>query len=307
VDSVAPWASGTRSAGLNEIEVYGLPAPTLAENNAANATVGTAAATGDPDAGATHTFDLVSGTGDTDNAAFTLSSAGVLSINDPTNYEVKTSYSIRVRATDNGSPGLSYEKAFTISVTNVNEAVLTVALTGSSVTEHLATNTTVGTFSSTDTDTGNSHSYSLVSGTGSDDNASFNISGNTLRTTAVFDFETKSSYTIRVRSTDQGGLFTEQDFAITILDANDTALGPGAQHCADRREQHPWSHRRHFQHHGSRTQVRPTPTPWWAAPAASTTAASASPATNSSSTSAPTLKPSPPMPFACAPRTMGPV
>jgi len=78
------------------------------------------------------------------------------------------------------------EAAFIVVVNNVNEAVLSVALTGSSVNENAAINTTVGTFSSTDTDTGNTHSYTLVAGTGSDDNASFNISGSTLRTSRRF-------------------------------------------------------------------------------------------------------------------------
>ncbi|MFN9912220.1 MAG: hypothetical protein ACK53L_06530, partial [Pirellulaceae bacterium] len=39
-----------------------------------------------------------------------------------------------------------------------------------------------------------------------------------LRATSSFNFETKSSYTIRVRSTDQGGLFTEKTFTISITD-----------------------------------------------------------------------------------------
>ncbi|HEY6072324.1 MAG TPA: hypothetical protein VIV15_02775, partial [Anaerolineales bacterium] len=53
-------------------------------------------------------------------------------------------------------------------------------------------------------------------GTGSTDNASFNISGARLRTSAVFNFLVQSSYSIRVRSTDQGGLFTEKAFTITV-------------------------------------------------------------------------------------------
>jgi hypothetical protein len=172
------------------------------------------------DAGDTHVFTLVSGTGDTDNSAFTLSEAGVLTSNVIPDLETKSSYSIRVRATDGG--GLFSEAVFTVAVNNVNEAVLTVALSGSSVNENAAVNTTVGTLSSTDTDIGDTHSYSLVSGTGSDDNASFNISGNALRLTGSANFEAKSSYAVRVRSTDQGGLFAEQDFTITVNDINES-------------------------------------------------------------------------------------
>ena len=51
---------------------------------------------------------------------------------------------------------------------------------------------------------------------------------NELRTAASFDFETKSSYSIRVRSTDAGGLAIEQPFTITVNDA------PRLQAIADR-------------------------------------------------------------------------
>ena len=37
-------------------------------------------------------------------------------------YEVKSSYSIRVRVTDSGSPALSFEKQLTVTVTDANEA-----------------------------------------------------------------------------------------------------------------------------------------------------------------------------------------
>src|SRR5205807_117302 len=73
-------------------------------------------------------------------------------------------------------------------------------------------------------DAANTFTYTLVTGTGSTDNASFNIggiSGDSLRTSAVFDFETKSSYSIRVRTTDQGGLFFEKAFTVTINDVNE--------------------------------------------------------------------------------------
>jgi len=49
-----------------------------------------------------------------------------------------------------------------------------------------------------------------VAGIGSDDNGSFTIVGNTVQTAASFDFEAKSSYTVRIRATDQGGLSVEK-------------------------------------------------------------------------------------------------
>ncbi len=88
------------------------------ENQPPGTTVGTLNAT-DTEPGDAHSFALVSGAGDADNAWFTIAghslrTAAVL------DYEVKNSYSIRVRAVDSG--GLSVEKPFTITVTDANDA-----------------------------------------------------------------------------------------------------------------------------------------------------------------------------------------
>jgi hypothetical protein len=93
-----------------------------------------------------------------------------------------------------------------------------ISLSNSSVVENQPVNTTVGDFSSTDPDTGDTFTYTLVAGTGNTDNASFNISGVSLRTSEVFDYETQNSYSIRVRSTDQGGLYFEKAFTITVTE-----------------------------------------------------------------------------------------
>ncbi len=74
---------------------------------------------------------------------------------------------------------------------------------------------------STDADAANTFTYTLVVGNGDTDNASFNISGSNLRITASPDFETKSSYSVRVRTTDQGGLTFEKAFTISINDLCD--------------------------------------------------------------------------------------
>ncbi len=58
---------------------------------------------------------------------------------------------------------------------------------------------TVGGLSSTDVDSGDTFTYTLVSGTGDTDNASFNVSGANLVTAAVFNFEVKNSYSVRVQ------------------------------------------------------------------------------------------------------------
>src|SRR4051794_9940719 len=115
------------------------------------------------------------------------------------------------------SPGGS-STTVSVTVTCVNDPPTDIALSNSSVNENQPINTVVGTFSTTDPDVGDTHTYTLVGGAGSTDNGSFNISGNQLRTSAVFNFEIKNSYSIRVRTTDSGGLFFEKIFTITVND-----------------------------------------------------------------------------------------
>jgi ELWxxDGT repeat protein len=109
------------------------------------------------------------------------------------------------------------------AISSSNTAPTSLTLSASSIAENQASGTSVGTFSTTDPDAGDTFTYTLVSGTGSTDNASFTIDGSTLKTAASFDFETKSSYSIRVRTTDQGGLSYEKQFTITVLDVNEAA------------------------------------------------------------------------------------
>ncbi len=100
--------------------------------------------------------------------------------------------------------------------TQINQPPTDILLSSNSIAENQTINTVVGTLSSTDPNAGDTFIYNLVSGDGSTNNGSFNISGNQLRTSEVFDYETKNSYAIRIRTTDQGGQFFEKAFTITI-------------------------------------------------------------------------------------------
>lgn len=63
--------------------------------------------------------------------------------------------------------------------------------------------------------------YTLVTGDGDTDNAEFTIIGNNLILTNAADYETKTSYSLRVRSTDDYGTFKETSFTIEVIDLND--------------------------------------------------------------------------------------
>ena len=124
--------------------------------------------------------------------------------------------------------GLATEQVLTIHVTDFNETPTAIALSNNSVVEKESIGAVVGNLITTDPDTDDQFTYALVSGEGSDNNASFAIDGGVLKTAEVFDFRSKSSYTVRIRSTDSGGLSTEQAFTIAISDVRiggfDTAL-----------------------------------------------------------------------------------
>jgi methyl coenzyme M reductase gamma subunit len=172
----------------------------------------------DPDAGDTHTYSLVEGEGDDDNAAFVID-GDQLKTAAELDYETKNSYLIRVRSTDSG--GLSVEQTLVVMVTDVNEAPTAVALSPDSVPENVEIGTVVGIFTTDDPDAGDTHQYSLVDGDGDDDNAAFLIDGDRLRTATELDYETKNTYLIRVRSTDSGGLSVEQMLMVTVTDVNE--------------------------------------------------------------------------------------
>ncbi|MBD2138144.1 cadherin domain-containing protein [Anabaena sp. FACHB-1237] len=194
-----------------------LSATTVNENLGANTVIGNFSTT-DVDAGNTFSYSLVTGGGDTDNNVFTISS-NQLKINQSPDFESKNSYSIRVRTTDQG--GLSYEKQLTINVNDLNETPTDITLSNTSINENVVPLTVIGNFSTTDVDAGNTFSYSLVTGAGDTDNNVFTISSNQLKINQSPDFESKNSYSIRVRTTDQGGLSYEKQLTINVNDLND--------------------------------------------------------------------------------------
>ena len=87
------------------------------------------------------------------------------------------------------------------------------------ISENQPAGTIVGEFNATDPD-GNVITYSLVSGEGDTHNSLFTIDSNgTLKTAATFDYESNAStYTIRVRATDEGNETIEGIFTVSLQD-----------------------------------------------------------------------------------------
>ena len=103
-----------------------------------------------------------------------------------------------------------------ITAAAANSAPTDIALTASSVNQSAGTNATVGTLSTTDADVGDTHTYSLVAGTGDTNNASFNISGSTLRANNSAALAA-GTYSVRVQTSDGTATYAEA-FTITVVD-----------------------------------------------------------------------------------------
>ncbi len=195
----------------------------LDENNAIDDVIGVFSST-DQDAGDTHTYSLTAGTGDEDNASFSINNNGELIAGESFDFEQQSSYSIRVTSTD--SEGAAFALSFAVTINDVNENSTVIALSSNSLAENNAIGDVIGDFNTTDPDNAETFTYALVAGNGDTGNASFEIDSNSLKAAAAFDHESQSSYSIRVRSTDSQSNELETVFSITIQDVNEapTAL-----------------------------------------------------------------------------------
>jgi catechol 2,3-dioxygenase-like lactoylglutathione lyase family enzyme len=193
--------------------------PSSIAENSANGTMVGNFSTSDPDAGDTFAYTLVDSAG----GRFAISGSQVVVANGVLlDYETATSHTIRVRTTDRGGTGLSFEKDLQITVTNVNESPTNLSLASSSISENSVNGTVVGNLSTSDPDAGDTFAYTLVDSAG----GRFAVSGSEVLVAngSLLDYETATSHTIRVRTMDQGGsgLSFEKDLLITVTDLNDT-------------------------------------------------------------------------------------
>ena len=191
-----------------------LDVSSIDENNAVNQKIGDLSTT-DSDSNDSHTYSLVSGTGDTDNGKFSINGAGLLA-SESFNHEADESFSVRIQTND--GKGGTFQKAFTITINDVNEAPFEIALSNNEIDETDDTNVLIGTMSSMDPDDGETFTYSLVEGDGDANNLLFTFNNNELRNQAAINFESSATLSIRVRVTDSEGLTFDKAFTITVKD-----------------------------------------------------------------------------------------
>jgi hypothetical protein len=226
VTQISQAASGTSGNNLSyDAAISGDGARVVFTSSADNLVAGDTNAVSDVFVRNVSTTSIELGSVSPGDYVFFTMDGDVLKTRRPFNFEQKSSYSIRVRSTDQG--GLWFEKDFTITVTNVNEFPLSTSLSNSSLDENAATATLVGLLSTIDPDSGNTFTYSFVDGGPWDaDNSAFAIVGNELRTSRPLDFETQGSYLIRIRTVDQGGLEIQTEFTITVNDLVEDITAP---------------------------------------------------------------------------------
>lgn len=104
-----------------------------------------------------------------------------------------------------------------LTVMRFNGPVTDVKLDNYSVQENKPAGTVVGNLSVQDINIYEEHTYSLVPGEGSEDNVSFTIDGDTLKTTETFVYDSKDTYRIRISATDSVGSSHEERFTIKVL------------------------------------------------------------------------------------------
>ncbi|NOZ46106.1 MAG: T9SS type A sorting domain-containing protein, partial [Chlorobi bacterium] len=167
-----------------------------------------------------HSYKLVEGEGSSNNSYFYIVADSLLT-NTSFNYEITDTLFIRIQTQDDGTDTLTFEKQMKIYVQNVNENPTGLALGNAQLNENAPFGTIVDTLQTTDPDFGDTFSYNLVTGEGDTHNNDFLIDGDVVYSKTSFNYEDTGTISIRIKTTDAGGLSFEQALTITINDKND--------------------------------------------------------------------------------------
>jgi Subtilase family len=230
--SGATIASGTAIATIRNDDVVELNKPptavaftnvtaSLAENTNTSSRIKLADIAISDDALGTNTFSLLGA----DVAAFEVEGTVLyLKAGTSLNYESKTTYAVTVSVADNTINGSSpVIVGYILAVTDVNEKPTALALSATAFDENIPAGSLVASLSSSDPDSlAQSYSYALVAGTGDTDNLAFYVTANELHITRSPDYELKSSYKVRLRTTDQEGLSFDRNVQLAVNDLADS-------------------------------------------------------------------------------------
>ena len=132
----------------------------------------------------------------------------------PFNYREYQNYPVQIRATSNG---INIILSFTIQILNLPDAPISVNISNNNIPANSPISTVVGTLTTYDNDPNDTFIYQFSSGVGGTDNSYFTIVGNKLYTSQVFNYNTKNTYTIRVKTTDSNGLSVENPIILNVV------------------------------------------------------------------------------------------
>jgi hypothetical protein len=140
----------------------------------------------------------------------------------PLDADSNNTYDLTLRATD--PSGLFTEHNVTFVIQNVNEPPYDLnSTTTLTIAENQSIGTIVGEFKATDPDHGDKLFYRLVKDREQLGNEYFTMDENgTLYSAVSFSFDEDQTFHIRVKVSDQDGLFTKESFYVSVIDAKDT-------------------------------------------------------------------------------------
>ncbi len=192
----------------------------------------------DPDIGDFHTYSLSPWWWAQDNSLFSLENGNLIILFSP-DYEnpedtwENNIYNIKIRSTD--KDWLIKDKVFYIYVKNLleilNEAPVDVSLNWEyniNIQENLSIWSSISTILATDPNILDSHTFSLISWTWSEDNSLFSISWSLLSITfspnyeSPIDANSDNIYNIRIKATDLWWLTFEKEITVNIQDVVET-------------------------------------------------------------------------------------
>ncbi len=118
-----------------------------------------------------------------------------------------------------------YRVRITVDYSVPNSIPTDISLSSNTINEGLPIGTNIWTLTTTDADIWDSHTYSLECSIPGTDDASFTISTNNLNSNEIYNFDTKSSYSICIRTNDGNWGVFDKNFTILINDI--TLPSPG--------------------------------------------------------------------------------
>ena len=141
------------------------------------------------------------------------------------NYEAEQQINLSVIAKDDGTPIEQDNQTIAISIKDINEAPINLALNTNTIDENILANSVIATLNTIDPDAEDTFTYSLVSDNNTiNDNTAFTIIDNQLRINGSPDFEKKSIYNISLRTIDKNGLSFNKNLTIKVKDLNESPI-----------------------------------------------------------------------------------